>query len=220
MERISLSDVFWLWFAAILVAAPILIASFLLGNIELKSIIGEFNNFLLGKIEPITHEKISLSLIPTIIVLGVIELTIFAAVHDILALILGKPKLLDELKDFLDSKPLLIVLAIAAALGVTEEIIFRGFFLWLIPRFFGEHLIYALVILSSFLFAIPHLYNYKKIEWCLRLVKIVPFFVGALLFAFIFIKFGILAAFLAHFTHNFIVILQRRLYNIFTEQEV
>lgn len=218
MERSSLSRVLKEWTILGITVLPLLLVGFLLGNLDLKIFLDEFGQFLAGGVDSIQPENMTLSTIPNLIVVGVIAVAIWVTVDDIVAVTIGKPKMTEEMTKFLNM-PLLLLPVVFAITVIIEEMIFRGLFLWVLPMVLqGGTALYTLVIISSFLFAALHVFNYRKSGGYIYLVKIIPFFVGALLFAFVFLKFGIFGAFLVHYVHNFIAPFNRRLWSAFIEE--
>ena len=219
MERSSLPHVLKKWVFFGITVSPLLFVGFLLGNLDLKIFLNEFGQFLAGEVDSVQSESMTFSAIPNLIVVGVIAVTIFGTIDDIIAVTIGKPKLVEEMTKFLNM-PLILLLVTFAIVSLIEEIVFRGLFLWIMPMAFQSSMaLYILVILSSFLFAAMHIFNYRKSGGCLYLVKGIPFFVEALLFAFVFLKFGLLGAFIVHYVHNFIIPFDRRLQGVFIKEK-
>jgi membrane protease YdiL (CAAX protease family) len=162
--------------------------------------------------ETIKPESVELSSISNLIIVGIIAVTIWKVIADVVAVTVGKPKLNEAMNKF-QNMPLIALLFVLAITVIAEEVVFRGLFLWAMPKVFqGDTALYILVILSSFLFATLHIFNYKKAGGYLYLTKIIPFFVEALLLAFVFLKFGLFGAFLVHYVHNFVSTFNSRIH--------
>lgn len=88
-----------------------------------------------------------------------------------------------------------------------EELFARWFFLGLltkIPFLSGTVAFYTLFLIGNGIWALIHLSNYKE-EKDRKVLRVLPQFVAGAFFTYVFVKYGLLAAILAHFASNAVV---------------
>ncbi len=89
-------------------------------------------------------------------------------------------------------------------LVLVEELVFRWLFLGLLTKisfFSGTIAFYGLCVVGVVIFALMHLSNYKNSE-DRNILRALPHFVGGIFLAYVFVKYGLLAAILTHFASN------------------
>jgi hypothetical protein len=85
-----------------------------------------------------------------------------------------------------------------------EELFARWLFLGILTKLFtGGIAFYALLFIGNSIWALWHLYNYKKRSR--SLIRVLPQFVSGLFFSFIYVKYGLLFTILTHYTSNAIL---------------
>jgi len=97
-----------------------------------------------------------------------------------------------------------------------EELFARWFFLGLltkIPFLSGTVAFYALFLIGNGIWALIHLSNYKE-EKDRRMFRVLPQFVGGVFLTYVFVKYGLLAAILAHFAFNAILLAMHKVQRI------
>jgi hypothetical protein len=94
-----------------------------------------------------------------------------------------------------------------------EELISRWFFLGLLRKPFMHSTLafYLLFLIGNSLFAAIHLPNFAK-EKDRKLLRILPQFAGGIFFSYIYVKYGLLAAVLAHFGSNAVLFASHKIY--------
>jgi hypothetical protein len=88
-----------------------------------------------------------------------------------------------------------------------EELFARWFFLGLLTKISflsGTVAFYALFLIGNGIWALIHLSNFKE-EKDRKVLRVLPQFVGGVFFTYVFVKYGLLAAILAHFASNAVI---------------
>ncbi|MBI4142928.1 CPBP family intramembrane metalloprotease [Candidatus Uhrbacteria bacterium] len=88
-----------------------------------------------------------------------------------------------------------------------EELFARWFFLGVltkIPALSGTGAFYALVLIGNGIWAAAHLVNYRDPR-DRRLIRVLPQFISGLCYSFLFVRYGLAAAVLAHFASNAVI---------------
>lgn len=204
----------------------VMLANFFIFGISALVIYFTYNSGALGEViedliffyggspEMILSRKLlefsTLQMLSAIIVLNILSKQL---VTRLVWLIIGKPIGKNGLHSFfqkmINEGSALEVLFFGAA---AEELIMRWVFLSVIASFFpaGVFSLYALIIVSSILFASTHLSNFDDPEdrhWA----RVLPQFLGGLFYCYVYIKFGLIAAILTHFFANLIRLIALRI---------
>lgn len=98
-------------------------------------------------------------------------------------------------------------------LVVVEEIFARWFFLGIltkIPFLSGPVAFYALFLIGNGLWALMHLLNFRQ-KHDRQTLRVLPQFVAGIFFTYVFVKYGLLAAILAHFASNAVLLATHKL---------
>ncbi|KKS37244.1 MAG: hypothetical protein UV01_C0012G0031 [Parcubacteria group bacterium GW2011_GWA2_42_14] len=207
MERKSLSIFMKEWFLFSVLVLPFLLIGLYFNSSDLSKLLTEFIRFVLAQPNAITSVTLVLADASILLLIGIFGILFSGVSDDIIGLAIGSPKrkkVLDDIHKYSFFKTLLIFVFTAAS----EELIFRGFFLGVLPRWTGIQF-YILLLISNAVFAYLHIFNYKGTG---RAVKFIPLFLTSFVFAYVFLKFGLIACFLVHFFHNFIATIFYRLY--------
>ncbi|HVV15380.1 MAG TPA: CPBP family intramembrane glutamic endopeptidase [Candidatus Paceibacterota bacterium] len=162
---------------------------------------------LTGSVYQLTQGKTTfLMMVPTIIAVVVLELpcTIGAGIFQ--GVLLGKTSkhsVSEFFKNMTEGNHFFKFFVLVLA----EELFARGLFLGLLPQIpalSGTFAFYVLFLLGNGIWALVHLSNFKNPEdrhW----MRTLPQFVAGIFFTYIFVKYGLLAAVLAHFASNAIL---------------
>ena len=171
------------------------------------TVLDGMGTLLTGGVHQLTQEQATfLMMIPTIIAVVVLELpaTIAAGIFQgVLLGVGGKHGVSEMFKNMTEGnhffKFFILVLA--------EELFARWLFLGLLPQvpfLSGTFAFYVLFLLGNGIWALVHLSNFKNPQdrhW----LRVLPQFVAGIFFTYIFVKYGLLAAVLAHFASNAIL---------------
>jgi hypothetical protein len=170
-------------------------------------VISELTIFMSGGFREVASNHTTfLMMFPVILAVVVLELpcTICAAV--IQAKILGKSgkhALDDFFKKMGEGNHFFTFFVIV----LLEELFARWFFLGLLTKIFflsGTIAFYALFLIGNGVWSLIHLSNYKE-EKDRNILRVLPQFVAGAFFTYVFVKYGLLAAILAHFASNAVV---------------
>jgi hypothetical protein len=170
-------------------------------------VISELTIFMSGGFREVASNHTTfLMMFPVILAVVVLELpcTICAAV--IQAKILGKSgkhALDDFFKKMGEGNHFFTFFVIV----LLEELFARWFFLGLLTKIFflsGTIAFYALFLIGNGVWSLIHLSNYKE-EKDRNMLRVLPQFVAGAFFTYVFVKYGLLAAILAHFASNAVV---------------
>ncbi|MBI2624634.1 CPBP family intramembrane metalloprotease [Candidatus Parcubacteria bacterium] len=97
-----------------------------------------------------------------------------------------------------------------------EELFARWLFLGLltkIPVLSGTVAFYALFLIGNGVWALVHLYNYRE-KGDRKILRVLPQFVAGAFFTYVFVKYGLLAAILAHFASNTVLFVVHKVQRI------
>ena len=170
-------------------------------------VVRELAVFMSGGFREVTSNHTTfLMMFPVILAVIVLELpcTIGAAVLQ--AKILGKSgkhAFSDLFKETREGNHFFTFFVIV----LLEELFARWFFLGLltkIPFLSGTVAFYALFLIGNGIWALIHLSNFKE-EKDRKILRVLPQFVAGAFFTYVFVKYGLLAAILAHFASNAVV---------------
>lgn len=170
--------------------------------------ISELQNFFTGNVQQVgINNTTFLEMIPIILLVVVIELPLALASGLIAIRIVGKRTARHALADTFESLRGKSIFRKLFLVVFFEELIFRWFFLGVlthIPGFSSGVGFYGILLVSNFLFAFMHLGNYTESR-DRQIIRTMPQFIGGMMFSFVFIKYGLVASTLAHFTSNAII---------------
>jgi len=111
----------------------------------------------------------------------------------------------EAMDKMLDKGPMALFSVVAL-----EEIVTRGLFLGLITKVFtGDIDFYAMFIIGNALWAFVHIYNFKDEEEQ-SIIRVLPQFIAGIAFTYIFVKYGLFAAIMAHYVYNTILLATRK----------
>ena len=170
-------------------------------------VINELTIFISGGFREVASNHTTfLMMFPVILAVVVLELpcTIGAAVLQ--AKMLGKSgkhALSDLFKELGEGNHFFTFFIIV----LLEELFARWFFLGLLTKISflsGTVAFYALFLIGNAIWALIHLSNYKE-EKDRKVLRVLPQFVAGAFFTYVFVKYGLLAAILAHFASNAVV---------------
>lgn len=167
-------------------------------------VINEFILFISGGFREVASNHTTfLAMFPVILAVVVLELpcSISAAIFQ--AKILGESgkHALSDIFDKLGEGNHFFTFFIIVLL---EELFARWFFLGLltrIPFLSGTIAFYMLFLIGNGIWALTHLINYKE-EKDRKMLRVLPQFVAGAFLTYVFVKYGLLAAILAHFASN------------------
>ncbi len=92
-------------------------------------------------------------------------------------------------------------------LVIVEELFARGLFLGLLPKIpllSGTIAFYALFLLGNGIWAMFHIYNFDNRK-DRNVLRVLPQFIGGVFLTFVFVRYGLFAAILAHFGYNMVI---------------
>lgn len=107
---------------------------------------------------------------------------------------------MESLNEMLDKGPIVVFLVVLA-----EEVVTRWFFLGLLTKVFkGETAFYSLFFLGNAIWALIHLSCFTdRKEW--SVLRVIPMFIGGVALTYIFVRYGLGTAIMAHFFYNAIL---------------
>ncbi len=168
---------------------------------------GDLGLFISGRVRDVAGDHTTfLMMFPVLLAVVALELpcTIGAAVLQ--AKILGKSGR-HALSDFFNKMGEGNHFFTFFSLVLFEEVTARWFFLGLLPKIpflSGTVAFYALFLIGNSIWALEHLSNFKE-EKDRNALRVLPQFVGGIFYTYVFVKYGLLAAILAHFASNAVV---------------
>lgn len=170
-------------------------------------LLNEFPAFVSGGVKEIAVNNTTFVIMFTVI-LAAVSLSLLGS---IVALILGNAiygkyntHLIDEMLRNMREGNIFFNFFI---LVVGEELFARWFFLGLLTQvsfLSGTFMFYVLFLVGNGIWALMHLSNFKH-EEDRHILRVLPQFIGGAFLTFIFVKYGLLAAVLAHFASNAIL---------------
>lgn len=182
---------------------------------DLSQILAEMQAFFTGDVETVKlNHTTFLQMIPIILLTVVIELPLGIATAYLALALVGKAtnhsvrNMIPDMK----GKPIFQSLFF---LVFVEEVIFRWLLIGQPMKIEGlSHGVgfYVVLLFANVSFALIHLYNYKN-EEDRQKIRVVPQFIGGMMFSFVFVKYGLVASCLAHFASNAIIFSRFKLQN-------
>lgn len=167
--------------------------------------VSELWAYLTGDMGQVARGHASLLImVPIILLVVAIELPVVVAVGHSVELMLGEAQSNEgnHLIERITDKPFFRSMFVLAFL---EEVIFRWLLLGRPTRMVDDGVwFYTILLVSNALFAAMHLPNYRDAR-DRQMLRVVPQFIAGIFFAFVFLKFGLFAAVLAHYAHNAII---------------
>ncbi len=172
-----------------------------------RMVISELTLFISGGFREVASNHTTfLMMFPVILAVVVLELPCTVGAAVLQAKILGKSgkhALSDIFKELGEGNHFFTFFIIV----LLEELFARWFFLGLltkIPFLSGTVTFYTLFLIGNGIWALIHLSNFKE-EKDRKLLRVLPQFVAGAFFTYVFVKYGLLAAILAHFASNTII---------------
>lgn len=170
-------------------------------------VISELTMFMSGRFREVgSNHTTFLMMFPVILAVVVLELPCTVGAAVLQAKILGKSgehAPADFFKEMEEGNHFFTFFVVV----LLEELFARWFFLGLltkIPFLSGTVAFYALFLIGNGIWALIHLSNYKE-EKDRKMLRVLPQFVAGAFFTYVFMKYGLLAAVLAHFASNAVV---------------
>ena len=169
------------------------------------TVMSELTLFLSGGFHEIRSSNTTfLMMSPVILAVVVLELPSTIAAGALQSMVLGKMKgghaLTDLFREMGEGNHFFTFFIIV----LLEELFARWLFLGLltkIPFLSGTIAFYALFLVGNALWALIHLSNFDE-EKDRKVLRVLPQFVAGVFFTYVFVKYGLLAAILAHFASN------------------
>ncbi|OGZ97598.1 MAG: hypothetical protein A3I44_02870 [Candidatus Sungbacteria bacterium RIFCSPLOWO2_02_FULL_51_17] len=192
-----------------LVVGPFLLIGLFLNTANVSELFTEFAHLVFGNPGAVTPVTLYWDSIPTLFIISVGGMALVSIINDITAVTIGSPKTIPEIRELLTGPPLKTLVSFVIVI-VIEELVFRGFFLGVLPLLLtGTTALYLLVLASNTIFGYAHIFNYRGNT---RILKFLPFFLVSFVIAFVFLKYGLVACFLVHLFHNLLATANARLY--------
>ena len=167
----------------------------------------EFLLFLSGGVQEIANNHtVFLMMLPVILATVVLELPCTVLAGILSAKILGKSSkhaLVEMFKNMGEGNHFFTFFTMV----LLEELFARWLFLGLLPKIpflSGTIAFYILFLVGNGIWSLIHLRNFKE-EKDRNVLRVLPQFVAGAFFAYIFVKYGLLAAVLTHFASNAIL---------------
>ena len=173
-------------------------------NPNWESLLNQLLMFFSGEVYkiPVGYNDL-LEVMRTVIPLILLTLSITVSLALIIRIIKGKGEVLPELLKEVKREgyhPLKWI-----SLNCVEELFARWLFLGVLASWLASPIaFYILLFVGNSLWALAHLSNYQPNSQ--SLIRVLPHFVSGFLFAFIFVKYGLLITILAHITWNAIAV--------------
>lgn len=167
-------------------------------GVDYLTILSDFWRFLIGGVHQITTGYSNLlDVFGTIGAITVISVITCLCVGVLISSIKGKA---EDVLDFLD-KGEGYHIALVFFIVLLEELFARYLFLGVLTRLFtGTLAFYILMLVGNSLWALVHVWNYKKKDQ--SVLRVLPQFVEGLFLSYIYVRYGLIITVLAHFTYN------------------
>lgn len=175
------------------------------GGMSYLDIFSEVFQLATGNVSLIGSEgETILQTIMTIIVVVVIALPI-AIISGALFNEEAKSYDMEAIDAMLDKRPIVVFSVIAL-----EEIVTRGLFLGLLTKLFtGDIGFYAMFLMGNAVWAYVHIYSFKD-KGERSILRVIPQFVAGIAFTYVFVKYGLFVAIMAHYLYNTILFAMRK----------
>lgn len=193
-----------------------LLALIALNTDALRTVISELAVFMSGDFRVVASNHTTfLMMFPVILAVVVLEVPCTLGTSVLLEKILGKrgKNVLSYFFMGMEEGNHFFTLFFAVLL---EELFARWFFLGVlakIPFLSGTVAFYALFLIGNGIWAIGHLTNFTEAK-DRKMIRALPYFVAGVFFTYVFVKYGLLAAVLAHFASNAVLLATHKIQRI------
>ena len=164
---------------------------------SLYKLFNEFLSFAMGNGDKLVVEGFSWHVLPILVVFALINLLLMGVALDLMKIFYKPAQPSREMQNLVRESLFELMFVTLPPFAFFEELIFRALLIG-VPSYLFSWNQYFLILVSSALFALLHLFNFKSRRF---LTILIHFYMGIVL-AYIYLKYGLWMAIMIHYLYD------------------